>query len=301
MDLRLGVVTVWYGGAHNIARFALNKKRIVRPDFLHVHVINYLEETAEKRLRSSFPQAIFINVGKNIGTAAAWNRAFEMLHQMSVNTLSIWDPDVELADDCFTKLAATLYSKEEIGCVGPLILFSHDREVVQFYGGSLNTRTGIARHDYRGTRDITSLPPSRNAEYLEGGTMMLRMEAIRRAGMFDERLFIYREDADLCIRLRNVGYRTVAVRDALAWHYHVEQNKDGAPYDVFYNTRNMFYLAKKYGTKFGWISFLFRSFWIIPKRSASYIYHMAFHLLIPLWAGTFCGMLGIMGKRGWVK
>lgn len=49
------------------------------------------------------------------------------------------------------------------------------------------------------------------------GTIMAKSDAIRRVGMFDERLFIYDEHTDLFIRLRKAGSRTVAVRDALAW------------------------------------------------------------------------------------
>ncbi len=302
MNLELGVVTVWYHGSENIGRFVANHRRISEPGFVHVHVINQLESAASQELRSAFPGGVFIDTDDNIGTSGAWNRGIALLLSRGVNAVGIWNPDVELADDCLLRLATTLFSDKTIGAVCPLLFFSGDRDQVQSYGCSIDPDTGGANHDYRGVHGRAGLPPWRDAGYLDGGTMMMKAEAIHRAGVFDEELFVYGEDADICIRVRKSGFRTVAVRDALAWHFGKEHREDGPPqHEIFYLTRNRFYLVRKHGRRFAWTRLLLRSIWQIPRRCLSYVYHGDYRLVTPLWAGAFCGVFGMMGKRGWVK
>ena len=302
MDTDLGVVTVWYGGSESIARFIDNKRRIKKPNFVHLHIFNSLIEQSENELRAAFPDSVFVKMDRNIGTTGAWNRAIELLRTFGISYVGIWNPDIELADNCLSVLQTKLKSNDFIGAVCPLLFFSSQRGTVQFFGGSVNPETGEVRHDYRGISNLGDLPESRDAGYLDGGTMMMKMSAIQRAGMFDERLFIYQEDVDFCIRLHKCGLRTIAVRDAVAWHYHDDNGEcsDTAHY-AFYDTRNMFYLVRKHGGRIAAIRLLIRSIWFVPRRSISFIVHGDCRLLIPYWAGAFAGLIGMMGKRGWVR
>ena len=45
--------------------------------------------------------------------------------------------------------------------------------------------------------------------YLSGCFMFLRIQAIESIGLFDERIFMYGEETDLCRRLIDGGYKTV--------------------------------------------------------------------------------------------
>jgi N-acetylglucosaminyl-diphospho-decaprenol L-rhamnosyltransferase len=49
----------------------------------------------------------------------------------------------------------------------------------------------------------------RKVDWIGGAFMMLRASALRRAGAFDERFFFYGEDAELCFRLKRMGWNVV--------------------------------------------------------------------------------------------
>ncbi len=56
-------------------------------------------------------------------------------------------------------------------------------------------------------------------ESLSGGHVLLRRSAVEKAGgLFDPRFFLYYEDTDLCLRLRQAGYRLFVVPDATVVH-----------------------------------------------------------------------------------
>ncbi len=56
------------------------------------------------------------------------------------------------------------------------------------------------------------------AEYLSGAVVLLRMSALKTIGPFDEAIFLYYEDDDFCLRLREAGYSAVLVPDAVVNH-----------------------------------------------------------------------------------
>ena len=49
--------------------------------------------------------------------------------------------------------------------------------------------------------------------------MMIPAHIYQRIGGFDERYFLYMEDADLCRRIRKLGYRVVLNRRSLVLHH----------------------------------------------------------------------------------
>ena len=48
-----------------------------------------------------------------------------------------------------------------------------------------------------------------NVPYLSGCFMFLRVAALKDVGLFDEKIFMYGEDADLCRRLFEFGYKNI--------------------------------------------------------------------------------------------
>ncbi len=213
----------------------------------------YLIDNASKdntpRVLSDFGDgAEVIYLDRNVGTAAAWNIGLAMALKRGVRYVMTMSQDVSLDPACLSRLGAVCETDSTIGAACPLLLYSDEPKKVQMYGGSVDLHRGLAWHDYAGVTESEELPPIRDAQYLDGGTMFLRAEVLRQTGLFDERLFMYCEDTDLSFRIRRAGYRTVAVRDARAWHYHRE-NKGALPpaHEVYYCTRNKFLLLQKHG------------------------------------------------------
>jgi len=56
------------------------------------------------------------------------------------------------------------------------------------------------------------------AEFLSGAVHLLRMSAYRAIGPFDPNFFLYYEDDDYCLRLRNAGFNLIMVPDAVVSH-----------------------------------------------------------------------------------
>ena len=298
----VGLVTIWYDAADHMDRFVSDMQAIRYPRVQPVFLIYKQTRKEVERLRSCVPKALFIEPGSNLGTAVGWNLAIDRLTTMGAEYIGIWNADVKLHPKCLEQMVSAMQQDPTIGAVGPLLLYSDEPGKVEMYGGSFDVRTGMARHDYNGVINLTGLMPKRDAEYLDGGTMLLRAEVLRQVGGFDEEFFMYGEDCDISFRIRRAGYRTTAVRDAWAWHYHRENNGSlGAPHEIFYITRNQYYLVAKHGNDKDRRALAYRMARELPRRSAHYLRRGKPTLAVAYLTGIIYGLAGWMGKRLWVR
>jgi GT2 family glycosyltransferase len=144
---------------------------------------------------------------------------------------AIVNPDIHISDNVFRMLMVVGERDPSIALVAPTIVDS--RNALQDSARALPTPARIlCRATLRWLARTPRLEGAR--EWYAGMFMLVRAEAFRDVGGFDERYFLYYEDADLCARLRLAGYRLVqdsgvrAVHDAqrtshrsfryLKWH-----------------------------------------------------------------------------------
>jgi GT2 family glycosyltransferase len=299
----LGVITLWYrAGRPAIERFAANVDRLEPQSPRLIFVIQNQSAEEVGHLRQCLPHATILEPGTNLGTAAGWNLGIGRLLEEGVTYIGIWNVDVRLERDCLQRLVGVMEHEPAVGACQPLLLYSDEPDRVQMFGGSFDIVTGDGRHDCNGATSLAQLPAIRDAGYLDGGSMLMRAAALRATGGFDERLFMYAEDADLCHRLRQYGYRTVAVRDALAWHYHREERGSlPAPHQLFYETRNRLFVVMKLAGWQPWARLVFRLVRDLPRQALYYYHERRLLLVWPYVLGILYGVSLRMGKQGWVQ
>jgi GT2 family glycosyltransferase len=298
----VSLITIWYHASGDVTRYLDNLRAIRYPRVQPVFVVYAQPSHDVEQLQASAPSALILHPSANLGTAAGWNLATRtVLESTDAAYVGIWNVDVTLDSTCVDRLVEVMERDPRIGACQPLLFYSDDPGRVQMYGGSLSLRTGAGKHDFNGTKRLDLLPPLRDADYLDGGTTLIRSEVLRRVGGFDEKLFMYAEDCDLSVRIRHAGYRTVAVRDARAWHHHYENHGlMPRPFQVFYETRNRFYVISKHAGRGDWWAHVGRSFFGMPRQLAHFIRHRKPVLALAYLQGTVYGFLGRMGKQGWV-
>ncbi len=186
---------------------------------VEIIVVDYAErDTRPPHLLDRFSRVRLIEVVTNRGFAAGINRA---ARDARGDYLLILNPD-SLADAtlCAT-LARWLDEHPVVGAVGPLI--RDDEGSIQASARRFPTvLTGLAGRSSWLTRAFPTNPLSRrnlltgehvqgpiDVDWVSGACVMLRRTAFDAAGGMDEGFFLYWEDADLCRRLKDAGWRTM--------------------------------------------------------------------------------------------
>jgi N-acetylglucosaminyl-diphospho-decaprenol L-rhamnosyltransferase len=144
----------------------------------------------------------------------------------------IMNPDCRLETGAVDALARELGRHEACAIAGPRVLDLDGAEQGSARGDpnmltGLFGRSAVLRRLLPGFRvsernvvpsSIVPAGGSLAVDWLSGACMLARVSALREIGGFDERYFLYWEDADLCRRLRNVGFHVRYVPSATAVH-----------------------------------------------------------------------------------
>jgi N-acetylglucosaminyl-diphospho-decaprenol L-rhamnosyltransferase len=131
----------------------------------------------------------------------------------------ITNPDVTLERDCLAKLVEAAGRHPRAAILVPRLIEPDGR----IYEHSVSVLSGVSS-----APDLDEAVSSneRVAHFVSGACLLVRRDAFLNVGGFDERIFLFYEDDDLCLRLRKAGFTLVMVEDAVARH---GRGKSSAP------------------------------------------------------------------------
>jgi GT2 family glycosyltransferase len=177
-----------------------------------------------------FPHSRLIRNAANVGFGRAVNQAAAVAR---APLLLLINPDCRLLSGAVTTLRSVLDAVPSCAVVGPRIL-DPDGAVQGSARGDPDMLTGLFGRTGALRVLLPFLPVSRRnvlvedavrtgassivVDWLSGACMIVRRDAFVSAGGFDERFFLYWEDADLCRRLRHRGFEIRYVPGATAVH-----------------------------------------------------------------------------------
>ncbi len=187
--------------------------------------------------------AQLISLGENVGYGRACNIG---VRAASRELVLIMNPDVRLEPDAIAKLteAADLYP--EAAAFTPRLI-EPNGEVV-FHDASV---LGGAPRKKR--KDKSAPTGDCSVEIISGAAMLCRRDVFLNVGGFDERIFLYYEDDDLCFRLRKAGWSLVYVNAATGRHDHGKSTRNGRAatfFRSFHWAVSKAYVTRKHGVPF---------------------------------------------------
>ena len=181
-----------------------------------VVVDNESSDGTRELVEREFPQARVVSA-YNRGFAHANNRALmtcEARYALCLN------PDTEILDGTFGELVEMLDRRPEIGLLGVKQL-AGDRSLYPTVRRFPSVRRALAeaftserwplRPASLGERelDLGKYEGEIECDWVTGAFMLIRREALLGAGLMDERLFLFSDEPDLCVRIKRAGWKVV--------------------------------------------------------------------------------------------
>jgi len=180
-------------------------------------------------VKRSYPSTELIVLDHNVGFAKANN---EGAKHASGHYLLILNSDTEVPEGTVEKLIDIKKSHHDWGIVAPLI-FNPDGSLQLSWGRDLHLHTEVflkffAEKWHRWQYKHKKSWIRQNVDWVSGACFLIERSLYRKTGGFDERFFLYSEDADLGKRVRQLGHKIHLTLEARIIH-HTGQSVAGMP------------------------------------------------------------------------
>ena len=223
-------------------------------------------------IEQRYPQVKVIRSSENLGFAGGNNLGIEAscgkyLYFINNDTLlslqgnAIAKPKHGMQAE-LRSLVERLESDPQIGMVCPKIRFTWGDNLIQFAGYTplsrvtlRNNAIGFNESDY-GQYDTAHPTP-----YGHGAAMMVRREAIDKAGMMPTCFFLYYEELDWSMMIRRAGYTIWYEPTSTIYHKESQTTGQASPLRTYYITRNrLFFVQRNSPLPWRFLSYLYLIF-----------------------------------------
>jgi len=209
---------------------------------------------------------VLLGTGRNLGFAGGMNAGLRLALQDPACT-HVWllNNDTEVAPDALAQALQLMQARPGVGLCGATLVYLHDRQTVQAWGGSAYSRaTGRTRHLGYGqslaSRPDDARPVEASMACVVGAAMLVSRRFIETVGLMHEDYFLYFEEMDWAARAR--GRFQLAWAPACVVFHHEGASigtaaKGGSPLSLYYLFRNRLRFAWRYHR--AWVPLVFLS------------------------------------------
>lgn len=196
---------------------------------------------------------------KNLGFAAGNNTGIKYAMENGVDFVLILNNDTLVDKSLLVHLIKAAEKYKNAGVFSPKIYFAPGFEfrkeryskkdlgkVIWYAGGIIDWDNVLASN--RGVDEVDKGQHDKITEidFATGACMFVRREVLQEVGLFDERYFMYFEDADLSQRAKRYDWKVLFVPDAKLWHKVAQSSGIGSNLNDYFITRNRLLFGMRY-------------------------------------------------------
>lgn len=189
---------------------------VTYPNLEAILVNNGAQTFPSERFLAALPGLTILTTPKNLGFTGGNNIGIRHALAGGADYVMLLNNDTVVSPDLVEKLLAA-FDRPDIGIVGPIVTYFSHPNRAWFAGGTYNKYLGYTFHTLMGD-DLTGPLPNQPIDFVTACALLARREVFEKVGLLWDALFIYFEDAELCLRAGRAGFRCVLVGEPLVRH-----------------------------------------------------------------------------------
>jgi len=219
-------------------------------------VDNGSSDGSPEAIAAAFPEVEQVRVAVNEGPAAGMNAGLRWALERDFDYVLILNNDIEVAPTMLDELLAAAAEHPEAGCIGPKCYYFWDRERLWSAGGRLRFGESVTKERGMGEIDRGQFDRTEAVDYINGCAMLVPRRVLAEVGLWDPIYFLSVEDADWCMRLKQLGYQCLYAHRAVLWHMVSHTVGVYVPSKTFHNGRSTALFVRRYARPFDWLKFV---------------------------------------------
>jgi hypothetical protein len=225
--------------------------------FFEIIVVdNDEKEKIDKKLQKTYKHVKYIRAAGNIGYGAGNNLG---VNQAKGKYILILNPDTRVSKGMIDRLVAYLNQHRKVSVVAPTFIKGNG-QVYEYQGSRFLTpisaifslsiinklfpNNPISSKYY--LKDL-NFHKSREVDSVPGSCFMIRKEVFISVNGFDEKYFLYFEEADLFKRIKDQGGKIVMISNAKVVHYHRKSTPSSLNTKIVFRKSRFKYFFKHFG------------------------------------------------------
>ena len=260
MPAAISVVIVTYNSSYIIADCLTELIKAIPRQTSEVIVVDNASTDRTLEMVEGFKGHLkkIITSAENAGFAGGVNQG---ISESQGGYVLLMNPDLMINSHCVKGMMDFLSGHEKVGAVGVKLNYSNGTRQPScrrypILRGVLANRIRLLRKIFGESllkhylmEDANNQAPE-EVEWIIGACMMFRRKALEEVGLFDEKFFLYFEDADWCYRARKRGWKTVYLPQFEAVHLYQRESRRGANKQLFWHIKSLARFYKKHGFRF---------------------------------------------------
>ncbi|OJW70663.1 MAG: dTDP-Rha--alpha-D-GlcNAc-pyrophosphate polyprenol alpha-3-L-rhamnosyltransferase [Candidatus Amoebophilus sp. 36-38] len=234
------VVILNYNGKHLLEQFLPTVVASSSP-YRVIIVDNASEDDSIAFLATNYPAIECIQHRKNEGFAAGYNLA---LQKIESEYYILLNADVQVTSNWIAPILELMESNNSIAACQPKILAYHEPNKFEYAGAGGGFIDKLGYPFCRGRlfttieEDQGQYDDVREIFWASGACMFLRASSFWELGGFDEQLFAYYEEIDLCWRMQQHRYQVFYCGQSSVYHIGSATMGADSPYKTYLKFRN---------------------------------------------------------------
>ncbi|MBW4890930.1 glycosyltransferase family 2 protein [Mucilaginibacter sp. HMF5004] len=232
--------------------------------------------------QAQYPDVIFIRSDANLGFAGGNNLGIKAAtgdYYFLVNN------DTEFTTGLTETLVNVLEANPNTGIISPKIKYFQQPDVLQYVGFTpmnyytcANKCVGQFEED-KGQYDGITAPTG----FCHGAAMMLRREAVDKAGLMAENYFLYYEEMDWNEHIKRAGYEAWVCTNALIYHKEsVSVGAKSALKEYFMNRNRILFMRRNAPFLKRWFFYIYFLLLVTPRNIILYIKDKNYNFILML-------------------
>ncbi len=202
-----------------------------------------------------------IGTDVNRGFAGGNNFGIKYSLEEHADFIVILNNDTIVDKNLVKGLIETAVKHPTVGIISPKIYFAEGYEfhkeryqrkdqgrVIWYAGGSMDWNNIYGSNRGVDEVDNDQYDKVEETDFATGACMMLSRQAVVAAGLFDEKYYLYLEDADLSQRMKKKGFDVIYSPKGHLWHKVSQSSGIGSSLNDYFITRNRFLFGMRYAS-----------------------------------------------------
>jgi len=255
------IILVNYNGYLDTIECVKSLNNIKNVNYRIIIVDNASTDNSVDMLRKNdlCQDCIIIESEKNLGFSGGNNLGIQLALDQGAKYILLLNNDTIVDPNFLHYMLSTFEKDNEIGVVGCKINYYPETNKIWYGGGYINWFKFIGEHIGTKEEDNGKYDKEKEIDFMTGCCMLIKREVFETVGLLTEEYFMYFEDVDFCVNVRNYGFKIWYNPKAVIYHkVGYSSGGEESPFFIKWTTKNRIKFMRKYKSKVSKFSY-FRS------------------------------------------